>query len=404
MAASGQGRKRLRSRCGCSLRFPRWRQNQPGVASHAMPRARLPPAAPRRHRPLRALPGQPASCRGGVEHPGDSTQHPHPPTPPGARGGSAAPGPAPGSCCGREAAADGPLPGPAAPRPAPPGPPGPPARRRPVSRAERWLPPPAGQETAQTPLPPPGPRRPPRSRPRSPAGPRPRRTPKRGSGPGPPPRRGDVGGGNVAAHTGGPGEPGGRYRERELRHPQAKWQEAGAKAAIPNPLRLRCARQPQPGGVPPPLREPRDPPLPEGDPQRRASLDALGSRGQPGRGTPSPERPLAPSPHTGAAAARPRRRHVLSPVECAKSLPDVHGGRSDPPPLPPGQPPGTGDPRAQHRGTEPITGWILPGHGAQPGPVPRRRGPEARQRPGSGWQGAAGGATKTRRVAVSPSH
>lgn len=135
----------------------------------------------------------------------------------------------------------------------------------------------------------------------------------------------------------------------------------------------------------------------------RARLDTLAGRGQPGRGTPSPEQPLAPSPHTGAAAARPRRRHVLSPVECAKSLPDVHGGQSDPPPLPPGQPPGTGDPRAQHRGTEPITSRTLPGHGAQPRPVPWRRGTEARQCPGSsGWQGAAG-ATRTG-VAVSPSH
>lgn len=62
MAASGQGRKRLRSLCGCSLRFPRWQQRQPGVASHARPRAWLPPLPPATTGPP---PGRPALCRAG---------------------------------------------------------------------------------------------------------------------------------------------------------------------------------------------------------------------------------------------------------------------------------------------------------------------------------------------------
>lgn len=51
-----------------------------------------------------------------------------------------------------------------------------------------------------------------------------------------------------------------------------------------------------------------------------------------------------------------------------KSLPDVHGGQPDPPPLPPA----TGDPRGRHR-ARPHPHPSRP----VPVPVPRRRGPEA---------------------------
>lgn len=133
----------------------------------------------------------------------------------------------------------------------------------------------------------------------------------------------------------------------------------------------------------------------------RTRLDTVAGNGQPGRGNPSPEQPLAPSPHTRAAAARPRRRHVLSPVECAKSLPDVHGGQPDPPPLPPGQPPATGDPEHSPTGPSPSAAASCPA--TAPSPVcpaaSRHRGPAVpRQRGGqesSGCQGAAGAATRT---------
>ncbi|XP_066060896.1 basic salivary proline-rich protein 1-like [Chamaea fasciata] len=418
MAASGQGRKRLRSRCGCSLRFPRWQQRQLEVASHARPRAWLPPLPPATTGPS----GPPREKPAGAP-------------PPPARPRAAAAG-------GRRRPK---VPSPAPPPPArlPRAPP--PAAALSAAQSDGFLRPPARKRRRRRSRPPaPGPRRPPRSRPRSPAGPRPPRTPKRGSGPGPPPpppHRGKVGG-NVAARTGGPGEPGNPgevsaaprsvavFRSpvgyRGYRSLPGDRPGAGG-AALP----LGSAQAPQPGGVPPPLREPRDHPLPEGDPQRRyrSRIKTLlpnpaptgGSRapslpahedsnteilkpgefpdptvstqdggahqaaqhipvpqfpptrsatpagcGQPGRDNTSPEQPLAPSLHTGAAAARPRRRHVLSPVECAKSLPDVHGGQPDPPPLPPGQLPATGDPRAQPHGTEPIPSRILPGHGARP--------------------------------------
>lgn len=70
MAASGQGRKCLRSHCGCSLRFPRWQQNQPGVASHARPRAWLPPLPPATTGPSR-LPRARQPSAGAVRCPPD---------------------------------------------------------------------------------------------------------------------------------------------------------------------------------------------------------------------------------------------------------------------------------------------------------------------------------------------
>lgn len=86
---------------------------------------------------------------------------------------------------------------------------------------------------------------------------------------------------------------------------------------------------------------------------------------------------LWPPPRT----PRPWRRHVLSPVECAKSLPDVHAGQPDPPALPPGhrRPPGTPPSPARTRSTEPIPGRTPPA--AAPAASPHR--------------GRAGGATGT---------
>lgn len=70
MAASRQGRKRLRSHCGCSLRFPRWQQRQPGVASHARPRAWLPPLPPATTGPSRP-PRASQHCAGVARCPSD---------------------------------------------------------------------------------------------------------------------------------------------------------------------------------------------------------------------------------------------------------------------------------------------------------------------------------------------
>lgn len=127
----------------------------------------------------------------------------------------------------------------------------------------------------------------------------------------------------------------------------------------------------------------------------------------PAVGSQVPEQPLAPSPHTGAAAARPRRRHVLSPVECAKSLPDVHGGQPDPPPLPPGWPPGT--PEHNPTGLSPSTRQSLPNHGAQPcvsfGVVaPRPSSALAARRAGQQRVPGRGRRCHKDRVAVSPWH
>lgn len=106
---------------------------------------------------------------------------------------------------------------------------------------------------------------------------------------------------------------------------------------------------------------------------------------------------LLPSTPGLPTAARPSRRHVLSREECAKSLPDVRGGQPATPLRgPPGWPPGTGDPtpprRRAARGAEPVTGRILPGHRAQPQPVPWRRGAEVRRSTGrtAGCRGADG--------------
>lgn len=88
------------------------------------------------------------------------------------------------------------------------------------------------------------------------------------------------------------------------------------------------------------------------------------------------------------AAARPSRRHVLSPEECAKSLPDVHDGRTTAPSvaLQGGQwALGT----LQHPpGAEPVPGRILPGHRAQTQPVPQHRDAEV-------WQGTGSRAGRT---------
>ncbi|XP_061333513.1 basic proline-rich protein-like [Pezoporus flaviventris] len=96
-------------------------------------------------------------------------------------------------------------------QPAPPArpPPASPPRQRPVSRGERWLPPPAGQETAQTPLPPPrtpapgaprapGPAHPPGPAVCAPASPP--RHPEKGKRPRLPPAAGGGGGERGCAH------------------------------------------------------------------------------------------------------------------------------------------------------------------------------------------------------------
>lgn len=90
----------------------------------------------------------------------------------------------------------------------------------------------------------------------------------------------------------------------------------------------------------------------------------------------------------------PRRRHVLSPVECAKSLPDVHGGQRDPPALPPA----TGDPRAHPHGTAHPS----PAPSGDPCPARPRLSRASRPRgPAALGQGSSG--CNEGRVAWSPS-